>query len=115
MTYQEYKKTYNWLVKHHPDVVSMFTDAETPEKIFKVVITNQEKSGSTWKTTEVKEELADFIYYSNVVDAVPFFRNLGGTETITKKYTKAGYIPVKIVSTSPGRDQRTIREFIYIK
>lgn len=111
MLYSEYKTTYKWIVKKYPDVTAMFTESEKPEKIFILKITNQEKTGTTWKTTGTEEKEIDFIHYSNIVDAIPFFRNLGGTETVTRKYTKFGLIPIKIISTSPGRNERTIREF----
>lgn len=115
MLYNEFKKTYKTTLKKYPDTSYLYTDNEEPEKIFDVIITHQEKHGKTWKTVEEKTEKADFIYYFNVVDVVKFFRNLGGTETVQTAYTKAGYIPTRIISTSPGKDQRTIREFIYIK
>jgi hypothetical protein len=111
MLYSEYKKIYKWLVKKYPDVVSMFTDSENPEKIILLKTTHQEKTGTTWKTTTTEETKIDFIHYSNIVNAIPFFKNLGGTETVTRSYTKYGLIPIKIISTSPGREQRTIREF----
>lgn len=114
MLYNEFKETYDFMVKKYPDTTYLYTDKEAPEKIFTVSIIHQVKSGRNWHTTEAKTEKADFIYYSNVVDAIPFFRNLGGRETVSCSYTKAGYIPTKIISTNPGRTERTIREFNYI-
>lgn len=114
MLYSEFKNTYKYMLKKYPDTSYLFTDQEKPEKIFLVTITHQEKNGNRWKTTETTTEQADFIYYSNVVDAIPFFKNLGGHERVEAAYTKAGYIPTRITSTSPLGTERTIRELTYI-
>ena len=37
--------------------------------------------------------------YDNIFSAIDFFKGLGGTETITKTYTIAGYIPTRLIST----------------
>ena len=42
-----------------------------------------------------------------------FFRSLGGSESATWAYTEAGYKVVKLVSTSPNKQQKTIREFTF--
>ena len=49
--------------------------------------------------------------YDHIVAASPFFRHLGGSETITRAYTQHGYLPVEIVSTSPDKQDRTRRVF----
>lgn len=50
-------------------------------------------------------------YYATNDDTVKFFRRLGGKETITRAYTCAGYKVVKVVSTSPDKQSKTIREY----
>lgn len=55
---------------------------------------------------EISEEV-----YNNYITSAPFFRGLGGSETLTKGYTSAGYKVVKIVSKNPSKDVKTIREF----
>lgn len=49
--------------------------------------------------------------YRNIFDAIDFFKGLGGTETIIKTYTIAGYIPTRLISTSPAKDKKVIRIF----
>ncbi len=55
---------------------------------------------------EITEE-----HYNNYIESAPFFRRLGGTETLTKNYTSAGYKVVKMVSKNPDRTEKVIREF----
>ncbi len=111
MLYKEFKATYKWMIKHYPETSGLYRD--NPEKNIICTTIHQEKNGSRWTTTSETTETVDFIYYSNVVDAVPFFRNLGGSETVQKAYTKAGYIPTRIISTNPTKTERTIREFTF--
>jgi hypothetical protein len=59
-----------------------------------------------WQTREFDSE-----YYDNCVDAAPFFRRLGGSETLTRCYTSQGYKVYRMVSKSPCKTMRTIREF----
>lgn len=110
MNYVEFRKTYSWMLKHYPDTSALYgiNNAGT------ITIEHQERAtlGGRWKQSEgTTTDKIDGTYYCNAVDAIPFFRNLGGKEQITRAYTKYGYIPVKIVSTSPDGLQRTIRTF----
>jgi len=47
-------------------------------------------------------------------DTVKFFRRLGGSESLQRSYTCAGYKVYKMVYTSPDRQNKTIREFKFI-
>lgn len=49
----------------------------------------------------------------NIVDACRFFRNLGGSETLQKNYTKYGYLPSRLISKSPDRKTKVERTFSY--
>ena len=49
--------------------------------------------------------------YDNIFSAIDFFKGLGGTENILKTYTIAGYIPTRLISTSPAKDKKVIRIF----
>lgn len=73
----------------------------------------QEKQGSRWVTIETETKTISKEFYNNITDekAIRFFRNLGGIETVQRNYTKMGYIPVRILSTSPNRERRIIRTF----
>lgn len=110
MTYTEFKNTYRWMVKNYPETTGFYRENEFP--IGDCEILNYEKENGKWILTESRTETGiSNIYYCNVVDAIPFFRNLGGSERITKCYTRHGYIPVEISSISPDRQQKTVRKF----
>jgi len=44
-------------------------------------------------------------------DTLKWFRRLGGSESAQRSYTCAGYVITKLTSTSPDRQNKTIREF----
>jgi hypothetical protein len=78
-----------------------------------------EKNPNTKTTFNVVSESNRVITeqnYKNIIsdDWVKFMRRLGGVETITRGYTSAGYLVVRLVSTSPDRQSKTIREFDFI-
>jgi len=79
-----------------------------------------EKNPSTKTTFDVVSQSNRVITeqnYKNIVsnDTVKWFRRLGGSETITRGYTHAGYLVTRLVSTSPNRQSKTIREFNFIE
>lgn len=78
-----------------------------------LTLETQEKVNSKWFTTETETKTISKEFYNNITDekAIRFFRNLGGIETVQRNYTKMGYIPVRILSTSPNRETRIIRTF----
>lgn len=51
--------------------------------------------------------------YDNITnkDTLAFFRRLGATETATREYTKRGYVITRLVSKSPSREEKVVREF----
>ena len=59
------------------------------------------------KEVETVTEKQHFLYF----DSVKFFRRLGGSESITNSYTCSGYVGTKLVSISPDRQTKVIREF----
>jgi hypothetical protein len=71
------------------------------------------KDGKGWKLYETETEAVDLKTVERIADSVKFFRRLGGTETLVKGYTCAGYNPVKLTSTNPDKTARTIRTFNY--
>jgi len=44
-------------------------------------------------------------------DTLKWFRRLGGSESAQRGYTCRGYRVVKLTSTSPNKQSKTIREF----
>ena len=51
--------------------------------------------------------------YKNYVEAAPFFRRLGGSETLDRSYTCAGYLVNKITSKSPDRQKKNVARFYF--
>lgn len=77
-------------------------------------IEKQVKNKSYWKTIDSTDyEDITLEKYNNIIDIgwIRLLRNMGGIETIQKNYTPLGYMPIKILSTSPDRENRTIRYF----
>jgi len=81
-----------------------------------LIKTKLEKNPNT-KTTykEVSKTVEDisFEQYDKITneDTIAWFRRLGGSETATKAYTNQGYKIVRLVSTSPDKKIKVIREF----
>ena len=111
INYTDWKQAYKYSVKTWPDVTAMYgNDA-------RIIVTEREtrqtRTGSRWTTESEEERRRPLTEYMNIIDAVPFFRNIGGTETVTTNYTRWGKIPTKIISTSPDKETRVIREFTF--
>lgn len=107
MTWEQFKKTYKDTLKKYPDIGDLYGRNYT----ITLTTENYEKQGSRWTLVDSETQTIPFEYYMNAIDASPFFKNLGGKESISKSYTIAGYIPVEIRSTSPDGRQKTIRKY----
>ena len=68
---------------------------------------------TTYIEVETKTEPITEKQYHNITnnDTLSFFRRLGGCETAQKGYTAWGYNIVRLISSSPDRSIKTIREF----
>lgn len=112
-SYKEYKEEYKKMFFKYPETSNLIKSEDIEDIGF--IRTNYIKEGSKWIIEDQEESKINFEFYFNVIDprAIQFFRNLGGTERVTLNYTGKGYIPVKVVSTNPSRDRRTIYEFIF--
>ena len=110
MSWEEAKKTYKWAFKQYPDVTTLFDNNG-----YKITMKteNYEKDGSKFKLVDSDTKDITWEQYFNVIDATPFFKNLGGTERVSKSYTVVGYVPVEIVSISPDREKKTVRKFSF--
>ena len=107
MTYDEMKANYKFTLKNYPSVSAVF---ETKNII--CTTTKELKNSSRWTVENTTTETIDYEYYLNCLESIPFFRRLG-TERVKKAYTHFGYIPVRLISTSPDGTERTIREFTF--
>ena len=70
-------------------------------------------SGKSWKKNpvEIDEEIISPKKFELIISSIPFFKDLGGYERVTKGYTIAGYIPVELSSISPERKTKIVRSF----
>ena len=68
---------------------------------------------TVYNVESIETKQIDWEQYKNIIDPQTsrFMRRLGGSESVTKSYTCRGYNVVKVVSTSPDKENRTIREF----
>ena len=69
------------------------------------------------KTTYIEmnkevNEIFDKEHYLTTNDnTIKYFRRLGGKETVTRDYTCAGFKVVKLVSASPDKESKIVREY----
>lgn len=84
-------------------------------KIKMETIKQEKKQGTktVWETVETEEKTITERELKNIEESLTFFRNLGGSETMQRNYTVAGYKPFKLTSTSPDKQNRSIRKFKY--
>lgn len=79
-----------------------------------LTIEKLEKTGKvTYKPTSCsKSEITDQ-EFKNIENSCKFFRRLGGIESIQRGYTCNGYVMTKLTSTSPDKENKTIRTFVH--
>lgn len=68
---------------------------------------------TVWELVSEQTEQIENSNVDNFVSSMPFFRRLGGSETLTSSYTCQGYKPTLLVSKSPCRTIKKVRSFIY--
>ena len=70
-------------------------------------------SGKSWKKNPVEtdEEVISPKKFELIISSIPFFRDLGGSQRVTKGYPVAGYIPVVLSTRSPSRETKIVRSF----
>ena len=84
---------------------------------YKITLTTERyertSSGKSWKKNpvETNEEVITPKKFELIISSIPFFRDLGGSERVTKGYTIAGYIPVELSSISPDKETKIVRKF----
>mgnify|MGYP000948769275 CR=1 FL=1 len=88
----------------------MYTIIETKTKLEKKAGTKNAYKEVSKEVTEVTER--QYKLTTND-DTIKWFRRLGGSQSVTRGYTYAGYVVIKLVSTSPDKQNKTIREYKY--
>ena len=105
-SFKELKETYSWAFKQYPDVSSVIGYKNIGfEQI------NYTKQGSKWVEDEKESGNVDWEFYLNTIDAVPFFKNMGGKEKLDVKYTKVGKVPFQVTSINPDGTEKIVRTF----
>lgn len=109
MPYIEFCKKFHRTLKRYPGMECTYN----LHYAYEVITTKYYKVGSKWheKTEEKTVETVPGNYYMNMIDAIPFFRNLGGSERVQMGYTLAGYIPTQLSSISPDGKEKILRNF----
>ena len=62
------------------------------------------------ETSEINEQT-----HKNITseETCKWFRRLGGSETVQREYTCIGYKVTKLISTSPNKEIKRVREFTF--
>ena len=68
---------------------------------------------TVWQTDKTEVDEISEEQYNKCVEAAPFFRRMGGSETLTHEYTSWGYKVTRIISTRPDREARSIFKFTF--
>lgn len=105
-SFKELKETYSWSFKNYPDVSSVIGYHNIGFNQ-----TTYTKQGSKWVEGEKKSNNVDWEFYLNTIDAVPFFKNMGGKEKLDVKYTKVGKVPFQVTSINPDGTEKIVRTF----
>lgn len=105
-SFKELKETYSWSFKKYPDVSSVIG-----YKNIGFEQTTYTKQGSKWVEGEKESNNVDWEFYLNTIDAVPFFKNMGGKEKLDVKYTKVGKVPFQVTSINPDGTEKIVRTF----
>ncbi len=90
----------------------MYTITETKTELEKKAGTKNAYKEISIEASEITE---DQHRLATKEETVKYFRRLGGSETVTRGYTYAGYVVVKLVSTSPDKETKIIREYKFKK
>lgn len=86
----------------------MITITETKTTLYKNPTTKTTYIVNDVSSQAVTEKEHQLTTNENTVE---WFRRLGGSESVQKSYTCNGYVVTKLVSTSPDRQTKVVREF----
>jgi hypothetical protein len=66
------------------------------------------------EVTDINEEYINIQTYESIINAIPFFEALGGTEIAEKQMTEKGYKVTKLISIRADKKKKVVREFTFI-
>ena len=105
--------SYKWTLKNYPNTSTLLYTNNSYTFRIEIVTYERPVKNSKWIETARKIELVNNEFYFNTVEAIPFFRNIGGREIVKMNYTKFGYIPVRINSINQDSTKKVERRFIF--
>lgn len=86
----------------------MYTITETKTEYIK----NPDTKTTYIEMNKEVNEIFDKDHYLTTNDnTIKYFRRFGGKETVTRGYTCAGFKVVKLISTSPDKESKIVREY----
>ena len=85
-------------------------------KIELTTINKVKKAGTktVWLEDKVITEEITWEQFRNILSSMQSSIDQGGTETLIRSFTNNGYMPIRLTSTSPDKQKRTIKKFEYI-
>lgn len=87
---------------------------QVAEKTIKVITKEYKLNGSVYILADTTERKISQEQYENMLGARGLMENLGGKERYYKGYNLKGELVVnKIISTSPDKDLKTYRYFVF--
>lgn len=71
------------------------------------------KEGTKTVWVEVSREVKTVTEteYNNIIESTPFMRRLGGSEHLSRTYTKRGYKVHELTSKNPSKTVKVVRTF----
>jgi len=66
---------------------------------------------TVWETYKTEGRNITEEEHDGMVRAAPWFRRLGGSESLQRSYTRQGYKVVQIISTRPDKQERRVFRF----
>lgn len=109
MNYKEFSTAYKKTLHRYPGMECTF-NADTKYELTQVQYEKIDGSNK-WIEVDRKSKIITGQHYMNIIDAIDFFRNLGGRETVSMGYTYVGYIPVELKSINPDITVKVVRTF----
>lgn len=103
MTNKEMIKKYNLDINNSTTFNNYYT--------IELKVINKELKEGRKTVYNVIDNVIDYEEYYNIIASTNFFKSLGGKESITKGYTVAGYLPTRLISTSPNSATKIERIF----
>ena len=97
-------------------ILRKISATSNPNKMITITLHHQRfniKPGtkSVWVLASEETRVVTEGEYDNSVEAAPWFRKLGGSESLSREYTPSGKKVTRIISKSPCRTQKIIRRY----